>query len=268
MKTNIVMSPGKSRIQSEKTEHFDCVPNGATSRHLHGFTSTHFRFTLIELLVVIAIIAILASMLLPALGKARESAKSIKCVGNLKQIGLGFNFYLNDYQEILPPYIDVVSNPRYNWACLLYTYIGGKSRKSGNMSHYRPIIPILTCPSDKHAPICKFQSTIGMSYGYNFLLGRDHPSNGDKYPFKLNRISHPTEHLLVTEIQPDDLNGHWTSNWNSPRVGFQHRSRINVLFIAGNVLNVRRSSIIMSELSAQTTLPWNLMMSRNPSPMP
>ena len=77
------------------------------------------RFTLIELLVVIAIIAILASMLLPALNQARGKAKTMQCVNNFKDAALAMSLYLNDNREMFPRYNVTAANDNMVWAARL-----------------------------------------------------------------------------------------------------------------------------------------------------
>jgi len=68
-------------------------------------------FTLIELLVVIAVVVILASLLSPALGKAKQKAQMVKCLGNLHQIGFGIKLYMDDNRDTFPPAVVSQFNP-------------------------------------------------------------------------------------------------------------------------------------------------------------
>jgi len=89
-------------------------------------------FTLIELLVVIAIIAILASLLLPALGKAKESGKRIASVNNMRQLGLSMQMYVDDNEGFQPT--RTINGPEKSWPTSLRDY-------------YKDL-KVLVCPSD------------------------------------------------------------------------------------------------------------------------
>jgi prepilin-type N-terminal cleavage/methylation domain-containing protein/prepilin-type processing-associated H-X9-DG protein len=84
----------------------------------------HHGFTLIELLVVISIISILISILLPALGKARQSAKAMGCLNQLRTIGQAVHMYANDNDDYVPGWLNSLTNTsaNYRWVSVLMPY--------------------------------------------------------------------------------------------------------------------------------------------------
>ncbi|MHC1764432.1 MAG: type II secretion system protein [Verrucomicrobiia bacterium] len=123
-----------------------------------GHQRSPVAFTLIELLVVIAIIAVLASLLLPALSTAKARAQRIKCTAQMKQLGLGFALFTGDHGDRFPPTAYSTGDYQYqlSWDDYIHRYIGGSDPEadlilgiSGAISSPSLIPKILKCPADR-----------------------------------------------------------------------------------------------------------------------
>ncbi len=153
-----------------------------------------FGFTLIELLVVISIIALLLSILMPSLSKAKELSRNVVCQSNLRQQGLGSSYYVQDNDNHLPAYLGLMSEGSVTWAQTLAPYLAGRGKfeegtyEENDNAEKNSVLRIFECPSQRD----KFQFNVCLRYGIN-------PINGSYYDWLSPEITyHP---LDITKVR-------------------------------------------------------------------
>ena len=207
-------------------------------------------FTLTELLVVVAIIAVLAALLLPALTRSTASAQRIKCVGNLRQLGLAAQLYWDDNSGHAFQYRGAATNGGdlywFGWLArgsegtrafdptlgALYPYLGGRG--------------VEICPALNYAMQHFKRKATGAAYGYGYNLYLSAPV--DQPPRSISRISRPTETAVLADAAqintwqpPASANNPMLEEWYyvddntaQPNGHFRHSHQANVVFCDGH----------------------------------
>jgi len=191
------------------------------------------NFTLIELLVVIAIIAILASMLLPALSKAREKGRSITCLSNCKQIVSALQQYYADYNGFYPSDYPTVPGVPYCWTEQVLKYNGYNT--AAQLSYCKNIVPkILDCPTNLTIIDSSLVNTnYAYDWDYSYRPGASSVPLG-----MIKTLKKPSIATIIVEsrVDPADNSTNGRYNWGGANwVGIYHGAmQTNAAFADGH----------------------------------
>ncbi len=201
-------------------------------------------FTLIELLVVIAIIAILAAILFPVFAKARESARRASCASNLKQIGIGWMMYAQDYDERVMRLSTAGGSKTFYW---WGSWDGTKLRENeGLLFPYMKSSQINACPSFDNTLRAALGLT-GYAYNYSYLSPSTYapPTYAETpIPVNLARIQAPSNTVCFADGAGIDFADKKTLQGNTfleppssnyPTFHARHNEMGNVLWADGHV---------------------------------